>query len=119
LADKILRWYIDGSISRVKTWVGGTYTLDADYRITQIDQTVREVGAITQPQLIDINADGISIFTNPDNRPAILPRQYFKTWTTIPDTILREGSVITLDIDQVFEETPCRDLTVEVRLEQV
>jgi hypothetical protein len=117
MADKILRWYIDGSISRAKTWVGGTYQLDADYRCIEINQSVREVGAITRPQLIDINDDGVSIFTDETTRPAMLPYQNYKTWTTIPDTVMREGSIVTLDIDQVFEETPCRDLTVEAVLE--
>lgn len=115
---KIIRWYIDGSISRAKTWVGGTYRMEADYRPVAIHQSVRETGAITRPQLIDINVDDESIFTDQNNRPAMLPYQNYKTWTTIPDTVIREGSIVTLDIDQVFEETPCRDLTVELELEE-
>jgi hypothetical protein len=119
MADKVLRWYIDGSISRAKTWLGGSYKLDADYKIIRINMSVRETGAIANPTVIDINDDGVSIFTDQNNRPAMLPYMTDKTWTTVPDTVLREDSIITMDVDSVCEQTPCRDLTVEIELELV
>ena len=119
MADKVIRWYIDGSISRAKTWVGGSHKLDADYRPVRINMSVREYGAITTPTVIDINDDSTSIFTDQTTRPAMLPYMTDKTWTTVNNTVLREDSIITLDIDSVCEQTPCRDLTVELELEQV
>jgi len=112
----ILRWYIDGSISRAKTWVGGSHQLDADYKPEQVNMSVRETGKITRPTLVDINDDGVSIFADMDSNPALLPYQNYKTWTTLNPKVMRKGSIITLDIDQVCEETPCRDLTVELVL---
>lgn len=114
--DKILRWYIDGNISRAKTEVGGTYYLDADYKPKWVHMTCRIAGVGSTPMMIDINDDGTSIF---DTRPSLTQNQTEKEWTTVPLTTMREESIITLDIDQVFSEDTCRDLTVELGLTQV
>ena len=114
--DRVLRWYIDGNISRSKTEVGGTYGLDADYRPEWVHMTCRIAGQGTQSMVIDINDDGTSIFSD---RPALYENMTEKTWTTIASNILREKSQITLDIDQVFGLDTCRDLTVELGLTQV
>jgi len=119
MADKILRWYIDGLISRPKTWVGGSYTLDADYVPVDVPITAREYGKINTPTVLDINDDGTTIFTDQNTRPALQTYETQKVWTTVNEVVLRKGSVITLDIDQVCEETPCRDMTVEFRLREV
>jgi len=117
MADKILRWYIDGSIARAKTWVGGSYKLDADYKPVRVNMSNREVGRLTLPTVIDINDDGVSIFADVGIRPALLPYQTEKTWTTMNPNVIRADSLITLDIDSVCDETPCRDLTVELELD--
>ena len=110
---KVLRWYIDGNISRSKTEVGGTYWLDADYRPEWVRMTCRIAGVGSTSMIIDINNDGTSIFSD---KPALYENMTEKTWTTMPGTTLREKSEITLDIDQVFSEDTCRDLTVELGL---
>ena len=114
--DKVFRWYIDGIISRPKTEVGGTYILDADYAPEWVHLTVRVVGHGSQPLIVDINDDGTSILTD---KPALTEYQTEKKWTTIPKDTLREGSIITLDIDQGFNELACRDMTVELGLRKV
>ncbi len=114
--DKVLRWYMDGTISRSKTEVGGTYILDADYVPEWVHLTARIAGNGSQPVVIDINDDGSSIFTD---KPAITENQTEKQWTTVPGNTLREDSIITLDIDQTFNELACRDLTVELGLRKV
>lgn len=111
--DWILRWYVDGVIGRVKTEVGGTYLLDADYVPEWVNVTARKPGHGSQPLIIDINRDGTSIL---DYRPALTEYQTEHKWTTIPETVLREGSIITMDIDQGFNELACRDLTVQLGL---
>lgn len=111
--DKILRWYIDGNISRTKTEVGGTYTLDDDYIPEWVHITCRIVGVGSTPLLIDINDDEVSIF---EDRPALTENQTEKKWTTILSNTLKENSIIKLDIDQIFNEDTCRDLTVELGL---
>ena len=114
--DKILRWYIDGSIGRIKTGVGGTYYLDGDYVPEWVNLTVREKGKGNQPLTIDINVNGVSIF---DTRPALTENQTSHKWTTIQGNTMREGAIVTCDTDAVFEHTPCRDLTVELGLRKV
>lgn len=111
--DKVLRWYMDGTISRSKTEVGGTYILDADYVPEWVHLTVRKNGRGDAPLIVDINDDGSSIFSD---RPALTDNQTEKQWTTVPKDTLREGSIITLDIDQTFNDLACRDLTVELGL---
>ena len=114
--DKILRWYIDGNIARTKTEVGGTYLLDKDYYPVYVNITARIAGVGSTPTVIDINDDGVSIFTY---KPALTENQTQKKWTTIPGNTLREGSIITCDIDQIFNQDTIRDLTVELGLLKV
>ena len=114
--DKVLRWYIDGNISRSKVEVGGTYLLDDDYYPEWVNMTCRLAGSGSTSMVIDINDDDTSIF---DDKPALTENQTEKRWTTIPRTVMREDSVVTLDIDQVFSEDTCRDLTVELGLSKV
>jgi len=116
MADRVLRWYMDGNISRSKVEVGGTYLLDADYVPAWVHITARIAGRGSTPLVVDINDDGVSIF---DDRPALTEYQTEKKWTTIPEDTLREDSIITCDIDQIFNEDTCRDLTVELGLRKV
>jgi hypothetical protein len=104
---------MDGNISRAKTEVGGTYYLDADYEPQWVNITARIPGSGATPTIVDINDDGTSIF---DTNPAITEGMDEHKWTTIPSNVMREGSRITCDIDQVFNEDTIRDLTVELGL---
>lgn len=113
MADKVMRWYIDGLISKEKTQVGGVYRLDDDYEPVEVYMNCRVAGAINTGTEIDICADGISIF---DYKPVLNPNDTEKIWSTIPSDMLREGSIIRLDITGIPDETPCRDLTVELVL---
>jgi len=113
---KILHWYVDGKISRAKTQVGGVFKLEADYRPTEVYLNARIVGDGTIPTQIDILTDGVSIF---DTKACLINGQTDKTWTTIKDGIMREGSIVRLDISQVTDVTNCHDLTVELTTETV
>ena len=117
--DKILRWYIDGNISRSKTEVGGTYWLDGDYRPEWVHMTCRIAGQGSTCLQLDINDDGTSIFDDNSGKPTLYENMTERTWTSIPWNTMRDKSKITLDIDQVFSEDTCRDLTVELGLTQV
>jgi hypothetical protein len=114
MADRILRWYVDGSISRSKTQVGGIHKLDADYRPLRVHMNVRLPGVGDTPTEIDILDDGVSIF---NTRPAINNNDTEKTWTTMDPNVLREGSIIRMDVIQPSLHTPAHDLTVELELE--
>ena len=108
-----LRWYIDGNIARAKTQVGGTYKLDRDYKPIRVNMSCRISGTGSRPTEVDIQADGKSIFTT---RPALTSYQTEKTWTTIPQNVLRQDSIITLDITSIPDVATCRDLTVELEV---
>ena len=110
----ILRWYIDGGISRTKTEVGGKHKLDRDYDSVRVTMMVRVVGSGSTSTIIDINDDGTSIFTN---RPALASTHPEKTWTSFKGNTLRKDSIITLDVDQIPNLQGPRDLTVEFELE--
>lgn len=110
-----LRWYIDGNIARTKTYVGGGHILDANYRPVKVNLMARVAGEGTDNTVIDINDDGESIF---DARPALPNEMTEKTWVTIPNQKMLKGSLVTLDIDQISSQDTCRDLTVELELEE-
>jgi len=114
--DRVLRWYIDGNIARTKTQVGGTHQLDADYRAKRINMTCRIASSGVIATGIDILDDGVSIL---EYMPSLNAGLTHKTWTTIPQTILRKNSVMTLDIVSIADQDTCRDLTVELELEKV
>ena len=65
-----------------------------------------------RPIKIDITDDGDSIF---DYKPQ-LNAQSEKVWTTIPAEVMREDSVIKLNIDQVANLANGEDLTVQLDL---
>jgi hypothetical protein len=110
--DKTLRWYIEGGISRTKTEVGGTFTLDDNYFPESVMLTDRIAGT-GEPLTVDITADGVSIFTERPSMPTGISK---KEWTTVDRNIIREGSVIRLNITGIPEQTTAQDLTVELRL---
>lgn len=116
MADRIIRWYIDGLIARAKVQVGGTHRTDADYVPQKVSLTCRETGAITTGTEVDILDDGVSIF---DDKPALNTYDTEKVWTTIPENVIREDSIVRLDITGICDETPVRDLTVELFLTKV
>jgi hypothetical protein len=116
MADRTLRWYIDGNISRTKTQVDGIHKLDKDYRPIRVNMNVRLTGKGTTPTEVDILDDGVSIFTY---RPAVNNNDTDKTWTTLQGNTMRKDSIVRLDITSISNLDTCRDLTVELDLEEV
>ena len=116
MADRILRWFIEGEQSSIKQEVGGTYMLDADYYPVSVHLSLKRTVKGTRPLKVDITDDGESIF---DDKPALVANQTDKVWTTIPREVMREESIIKLNRDQVANLDPGDDLTVELYLEEV
>ena len=116
MADKVLRWYIDGQIGIAKTEVGGIYHLGCDYRPTEVLLHARIAGTGNTGTKIDIMCDGVSIFKY---KPVLLPNDTDKRWSTVDQDTMREGSVLRLDILEPGSSSPCRDLTVELYLDEV
>ncbi len=125
MADRIIRWHIKGVLS--ETGVVGTdvegqvHRLDRDYipedtwlRVKRASQGLEGTGII-----VDINDDGVSIFG--ENLEANLPDNTLEdTCHTFSSTdlVLRRGSILTLDIDQVGVEYAGKDLVVELYLRE-
>ena len=123
MADRILRWHVPGVLSEkgvVDSDVQGqAHRLDRDYRV--LDTWVR---VKTAPQgtggtgiVIDINDDGTSIYLS--GHEANLPDNTLEATVNTfssPDLVLVEGSIITLDVDQVGGEFPGEDLVVDLYL---
>ena len=122
-ADRILRWHIKGVLS--ETGVedadveGQAHRLDRDYipedtwlRVKSASQGIKGTGII-----VDINDDGVSIFG--EGQEANLPDNTLEnTCNTFSSSglVLKDESVITLDIDRVGEEYAGKDLVVELYL---
>ena len=109
-----LRWYIDGNIGRAKAEVGGTYRLDRDYKPIRVNLSCRVAGTGSKPTEVDIKVAGVSIFNTKAAMPAYLTE---KVWTTLSQAVMRQDSLVTLDITGVSEVGNCRDLTVELEVE--
>lgn len=116
MADRTLRWFVEGRIGEIRTEVGGSYRLDADYVPTSVHLSLRKAPTGERPIKVNILADGVTIF---DSKPAITNEIKDKVWTTIPEDTLREGAIITMNIDQTANVEPGEDLTVELELQRV
>jgi len=115
MVDRVLRWFKEGSASGIETEIGGTYYADADYIPLWVHLTCRRSPSGDRPLKVDITDDGVSIF---DDKPA-LNAQVEKHWTTIPEEVIREGSLIRCNLAQVASEEPGTNLTVELGLKEV
>jgi hypothetical protein len=121
MADKIVRWFREGQAAGIKTEIAGTFYMDADYIPLWVNLTCRRSPSGNRPLKIDITkelpgyTDKESIF---DDKPALNAQEH-KFWTTIPEEVIREGSIVRLDIAQVASEDPGEDLTVELGLQEV
>jgi len=122
-ADRILRWHIKGVLSETgveDTDVEGqAHRLDKDYIPTEVWLRVKRAsqGLEGTGIIVDINDDGVSIFG--EGQEATLPDNTTEnTCDTFssPALVLKDESIITLDIDQVGEEYAGKDLVVELYL---
>jgi len=68
--------------------------------------------------IVDVNKNGITIFTTQANRPQITAGQYTGDSGTPNVTNLAEGDKLIIDIDQIGSTIAGADLTVEVVAEQ-
>ncbi len=116
MLDRILRWFVPGEQGRIEQEIGGTHILDDDYVPEYAHLSLRRSIEGTRPLKIDITTDGTSIF---DRKPSLVENQSDKVWTTIPADVMREGSVIKLNRDQIADLFAGEDLTVELGLKKV
>ncbi len=105
--------------------VAGTLTVDTDvssyfkcgYK-TRIDEVQGHVGtAPTDASLIiDVNDDGVTVFTTQGNRPTIVSAGTDDTSEAADGgTAIAKDSVITIDVDQIGSTIAGADLTIHIR----
>lgn len=120
MADRILTWHIAGGLGQQappKVDVGPAYYMDADYRPVLVWLRVKGDAPSGAGVIIDINDDGVSIFTN---RPTLLDGQTSRATTTFAafPAVIEEDSIVTLDLDSVSTSKPGSDLSIELHLER-
>jgi hypothetical protein len=107
-------WHLAGGLT-ASTSQQHSYVTVGDLRPLLINLYAKTAPGSNAPLTLDINDDGVSIFT-------FLPNM----WTRGPvrfrgvfvDARILEGSVLTLDIDQVGSPESGRDLTVQLVCEE-
>ena len=122
MADRVLTWHLPGSVAdHAGSDVDAAFVADRNYSAlalttrlkTAVSASVDEVKVGSDLLILDINDDGVSIFS-------LLPT-ISDTLTDHDDTeafvgdVIRKGSVLTLDVDQAGPGA--RDLTVSLELE--
>lgn len=123
MADRVLTWYIH-KYSLANNVEGENisteFTLDADYIPTKVIVRQKEAQTV-EPTVIDINDDGVSIFPDSTLQPTVNQGLLESKWDVFDEglTVLEEGSVITLDVDQVSSAVAGAKLTVELYLDRV
>ena len=112
MAAKTLTWHFEGSLAqhRIGTGRGPAYLLDASYAPVQV---LLYAGTATHADevVIDIKADGVTIFQHQPNLVVKLARSVSKD-VKLPR--LPKGTLITLDLVSIG--SGAEDLTVQLDL---
>lgn len=69
--------------------------------------------------LVDVNKNGVTLFTTQANRPTIAAAGNLSTVLTPDITTFAAGDYLTVDVDQIGSTTAGSDLTVTVRLRRI
>lgn len=96
------------------TVVPGISRLKFPFAVTIINVTAAINTAPTGADIIiDVNLDGVTIFTNQANRPRILAGQFKETADAVPDiTAVANDQYLQIDVDQVGSAEAGSDITV-------
>ena len=120
MADLIVNWHIKGQLSEtgvVGANVSNQYVLDKDYVPETVYLRLKTAGEDVDGGacIVDINDDGVSIF---DNQPALPDSASQLEWGSFASDLskIKEGSVLTLDIDSICQKTAGADLTIQLNL---
>jgi len=125
MADKVIRWHIKGILSEtgvVDTNVHGmSHRADKEYVIDTVHTRVKTAPVSDGTGIqFDINVDGVSIYG--EDQEAVIPSGVTEaecdTFAS-PNPTIHEGEIITLDIDQVGDKYPGKDLVIELYLNEL
>jgi hypothetical protein len=88
------------------------------FLLTTVAGRIREV-ATGSPVVLDLLKNGVSIFSNPVDRPTIQPGLHNLVATIPPGIMFADGDYLELNIVSVGSTTPGVDLVVSVRLTRI
>ena len=111
-ARLIITFWVPGrlSVGICKSWV---YFAPFDFTLDRVKCFAR-TPSNSEPIIVDVNANGTTIFTTQGNRPRIPAGQNIGPVTTPDITAISEGDILSLDVDQIGIVESGRNLTVEV-----
>lgn len=93
----------------------GRFPISGDCRILSVAAMVEDAPT-GQPVIIDVLANGVSIYANPVNRPTIAPGTTRAVVGAHVDALLTDGDYLNCDVAQVGSGAPGTFLTVAIRL---
>lgn len=107
------RWTANGPY-QTDTEVDGAYISDSAFSVTGIWMW-RGVSGTAGSTIVDINKNGVTMYTTQENRPNIAFNDADKKIdATLPDIVeIAQGDIITLDIDIIDTGSP-KDLIVQM-----
>lgn len=73
---------------------------------------------IGSPIVVDINRNGLTLYSDPADRPFIAEGNFYALYTEPDNPLIDAGDYITVDIDQVGSSSPGSDLTVMIQLDE-
>jgi len=107
-------FYIDGAQATIS---GGTAYFETP-ETARIDEVRIHLGTTPSGSnfIVDVNDDGVTVFTTQANRPTITPGGFSVTSGTADGgTSVAKNSVLTVDVDQVGSSIAGSDLAIFVR----
>lgn len=107
---QLFTWSMSGALSVAAGGLGFRAPIALELQHVRMSVSTAPTGASI---LVDVNKNGVSMFTTQANRPAIAAGAYTETATTAPDIVsIAAGDRITVDIDQVGSTVAGSNLVV-------
>jgi hypothetical protein len=114
LSIEVIPFSMQGSL-RVTDSVGRFPIKGGSYRIASIGVTVEDA-PLGDPIILDVRANGTSIYTDPDARPRIEPGTVTAVVGAHDPVVLTDGDYLNCDVVQVGSILPGTFLTAAIRL---
>lgn len=90
--------------------------LDSNYTLETVRIAVGSAPVGLDSIIVDVNKNGLTIYTDQNNRPFLAESQVTATGNAATGTVFAPGDYMTIDVDSVGSAASGADLTVTVRL---
>ena len=107
---QLFTWSMSGVLSVAAGGLGFRSPIALELQHVRLSVSTAPTGA---DLIVDLNKNGVTMFTTQANRPRIAAGAYTESATTAPDIVsIAAGDRLTVDIDQVGSTIPGSDLVV-------